>query len=203
MEAGPRGDPGVHVHGPAEEEYSFHTVSAPTRASEPEEVLPGSESQVPVVPHPEECPRTVMARTAAAATAAHPWRRVVSWAQSFWGADRNGVSRHHTSGSLQCPLGRLSLCRESLAKSKRETAPRFWRCGHGRTSLPTSLSALELGEGSGEGLCRGLESTVILLLEESNPWSVCRTMEALSKAIVRATSRVIPAHVQPRAEEGF
>lgn len=37
MEAGPLGDPGENVPGPVEEEYSFHTVSAPTLSLRMEE----------------------------------------------------------------------------------------------------------------------------------------------------------------------
>lgn len=117
------------------------------------------------------------------------------------GLPGSGLSRVQTeTGSrgttLQGSLQRPSLCRESLEKSERNS-PGFWRHGHGGPNSQPAY-ALGPGEGSAEG-----ERTVILLLEESKSWSVCRTMEALSKAIVGATSRVIPTDVQPRAEGRF
>ena len=91
-----------------------------------------------------------------------------------------------------------SHCAGRAWQNQREKPPWFLEMLTWRMSLPTSLCTR-----AGAGLCRGLESTVILLLEESKPWSVCRTMEPLSRAIVGATSRVIPANVQPRAEGRF
>ena len=105
--------------------------------------------------------------------------------------------RHHTSGQPTVPRA-SSHCAGRAWKSQGEKPPWFLEMWTWRMSLPTSLCSR-----AGAGLCGGLESTVILLLEESKPCCVCRTMEPLSKAIVGATSRVTPANVQPRAEGRF
>lgn len=118
MEAGPRGDPGVHVHGPAEEEYSFHTASAPTPSLRTE----GSTAWVrePSTSHatPRSAPRTVMARAAAAAPAAHPWRRAVFQVQGFPGCrQKQALEVPHFGAACSAPH-----CAGRAWQTQRETA---------------------------------------------------------------------------------